>query len=484
MHAKIISFILGRLLIFLSGIMFIPWLMSFYYCDDGRAVFLDIIFYSMICGWLLMKAGRLEKNIDEISSRDGIFTVVAAWVLSAFVAGMPYWLGGMLDPVSSFFEGMSGLTTTGATAMSVIEGKAPSILFWRFMTHWLGGLGIIVIFIAVLPGLSGGAAHLFNAEVSGFSDDKLKPKLKNTAMTLFSIYTFITLATALALYVAGLNVYDSLGHAMSAVATGGFSNYNDSVAHFHSSVVELILGLSMIVSGANFALYYHTLEKGPGLLWKDEEFSSYIKILLAIVALCTVDLAVESGAPFLHALRDSFFNVVSFASTTGFVSADFDVWPVPAKLGLVLLYFTGACAGSTAGGIKVSRFVVLTKSLKTDLLQLIHPKKVKQIKFNGKKLGKSIVYPIVAFFCMYILTTVVLSIFLAATGVPILESLSGVAACISSVGPGFGLVGATGNYSGISAAGKLILCFAMLLGRLEIFTVLVLFRKDFYKKGF
>ncbi len=483
MNTKTVSYLLGKVFFFLGAIYLIPFLVALVYGDAGRWIFPACMGICLAAGLGCRTYGSFNKYTENISNRDGIITVVLAWVLVAFLSGIPYVLAGMLDPVSAYFEAMSGLTTTGATALSEIEGWPMSLLFWRPLTHWLGGLGIIVIFIALLPQISGSAAHLFNAEVSGFTSDKLKPRLKSTALTLFGIYSLITAVTMVALMCCGLNWYDAISHAMSAVATGGFSNYNDSVAHFHSVWVEGILGASMIISAANFALYFQMTRKGPRVLWEDEEFHYYILMVFGVIGLITLDLMLEGQGSLGGSLRDAFFNVASFASTTGYVASNYETWPSFSKLLLAVLYFTGACAGSTAGGIKVSRFVVLAKAMKAEFRHMMHPHNWDAVKYNGKELGKDVVFPILAFFCLYLLSTVVLSILVTATGVPLLESLSGVAACISSVGPGFGFVGAVGNYSTIPAAGKLVLSLAMLLGRLELFTVLVLCCRDFWRSS-
>ena len=433
-------------------------------------------------GWCFAGIGKASFQGQELTNREGILTVVMAWVITALFSALPFVLTGTLDFAGAFFEAVSGLTTTGATAFAEIESLPFSLLFWRSWMHWLGGLGIIVIFIALLPGIAGGAAHLINVEGTGFEDERILPRLAKTARVLFYIYGFLTVVTTVLLLMSGLTFFDALTHAMSAVATGGFSSYNDSAAHFRSAPVEIILGIAMVIAGGNFALYYKLLHRGPGILWRDDEFRWYIAFFAILVGIVTLDLAAETQMDLGRSLRAAFFQVASFISTTGFVSEDYDRWPALAKTCLLLLYFTGACAGSTAGGIKMSRFIVLYRGLKTGILRVLHPHEVRVVSYNGKKLESGVFSLVVNFFYLYIGTVIVFSAAVVATGTGIGTAITGVAACISSAGPGFGpVVGAVGNYSELPAAAKILLAFVMLLGRLEMYAVLVLFHRGFWR---
>ena len=480
MNSKVILYLLGRILYFLGAVFAVPLFLSLVYYDAGITVFSICMVVSLGVGFFLQKLGEKTSLHQDLTNREGILIVVLTWIMAGLFASIPFVMAGMLDPCSAFFEAMSGLTTTGATALTEIEIWPKSLLFWRVWLHWIGGLGIIVIFIALLPGISGGAAHLFNAESSGFDGEKIKPRLNKTALTLFEIYGCITAAAAVLLLLCGLNLYDAVTHAMSAVATGGFSGYNDSVAHFHSVSIEVILGIFMVISGGNFALYFNLTQRGPRVLLRDEEFRGYIMLVLVLTGIVTASL-IWQGSSFGGSLRDAFFQVASFASTTGYVSADYDKWPAIAKICLILLYFTGACAGSTAGGIKISRFIVLVKGVKVGATRALHPKESKPILYNGRKIENSVFGLVLAFFFLYVGIFIILSAAVVFTGVGIGAAVTGVASCLSSVGPGFGsIVGATGNFSSIPSAAKLLMAFAMLLGRLEMYTVLILFSGKFW----
>ncbi len=482
MSGKVVLYILGKIISFLGFVFSVPLLLSFAYADGMQAAFSVCMGLCFLIGWVFTRTGTPYFYGKDLTNREGILTVVLSWVIAALFSALPFVLTGTLDPAGAFFEAMSGLTTTGATALAEIEGLPISLLFWRSWMHWLGGLGIIVIFIALLPGISGGAAHLINVEGTGFEDERILPRLQKTARALFYIYGLITAATAVLLLCNGLTLFDAVTHAMSAIATGGFSSYNDSVAHFRSAPVEIILGIAMVIAGGNFALYYKILHRGPGILWRDDEFRWYITLLFLLVGVVTLDLVWETHMGVGSSLRTAFFQVASFVSTTGFVSEDYDRWPALAKTCLLMLYFTGACAGSTAGGIKMSRFVVLYRGVKIGILRVLHPHEVRGVYYNGRKIDGSVFSLVVNFFYLYIGTFIVFSAAVVATGTGIGTAVTGVAACISSTGPGFGpIVGAVGNYSTLPAVAKLLLAFVMLLGRLEMYAVLVLFHRGFWR---
>ena len=481
MSSKVIFYLLGKIQYFLTAVFAVPFLLGFFYRDEGAFIFGICMLFSMALAVLFRKLGKAPLFQQKITNREGILTVVLTWILTGILAAVPFVVSGMLDPCGAFFEAMSGLTTTGATALATIEGRPASLLFWRIWLHWIGGLGIIVIFIALLPGISGGAAHLFNAESSGFEDERIKPKLHTTALTLFGIYGIITGVTAILLLCCGLNLYDAVTHAMSAVATGGFSGYNDSVAHFRNVSVEMVLGIAMIISGGNFALYFNVKQRGVRVLFRDDEFRMYIVLVLVLTGIVTASL-VGHGKTMGTGLREAFFQIASFASTTGFVSADYDQWPAVAKFCLLLLYFTGACAGSTAGGIKISRFVVLIRGIKAGVTKVLHPREAKPILYNGRRIENRVFSLVLAFFFLYVGIFVVFSAAVVMTGVGVGTAVTGVASCLSSAGPGFGaVVGATGNFSSLPSVAKLLLAFVMLLGRLEMYTVLILFSRKFWQ---
>ena len=331
-----------------------------------------------------------------------------------------------------------------------------------------------------MPRISGGAAHLFHAESSGFEGEKLLPRLRSTALALFQIYILLTGCTVVLLLFCGLDLYDAVVHAISAIGTGGFSSYNDSIAHFHSLAVELVIGLAMFCAGVNFSLYFKVKRNGPKMLLKDDEFRCYLFMFLILIAVITVALTLHGFSPF-RGFREAFFHVATFISTTGYVAADFDQWPAFPKLCLSILYFTGACAGSTSGGIKISRLIVLARGVKEGAVKVLHPKEARPILYNGHKIENSVFSLVLSFFFTYIGIFVIFSLAVTATGVDIQTAITGVLACLSSIGPGFGpVVGATGNFVPLPAAAKIMLAFVMLLGRLEMYTVLILFHRKFW----
>lgn len=480
MNGRVVLYLIGKILCFLGVVFAVPMLLGFGCQDEGGKIFSACMVASFITGYVFQKQGIKINEYYNLTNREGILTVVLAWIAAVCFSSVPFVASGMLPPTDAFFEAMSGLTTTGATVLPDIEIWPRSLLFWRVWMHWIGGLGIIVIFIALLPRISGGAAHLFNAESSGFEGERLLPRLQKTAQALFQIYIFITGCTTILLLFCGLDLYDAVVHAISAVGTGGFSSYNDSIVHFNSLPVELVLGAAMFLAGGNFSLYYKVKCNGPGVLLKDDEFHCYLLMYLTLVILVTVSLATE-GFSLFRGFREAFFQVASFISTTGYVSADFDRWPAFPKLCLLLLYFTGACAGSTSGGIKISRLIVLARGVKEGVVKALHPQEARPILFNGHKIENSVFALVLSFFFTYIVIFVLFSLAVTATGVDIKTAVTGVLACLSSIGPGFGpVVGATGNFTSLPSAAKLLLAFTMLLGRLEMYTVLILFHRKFW----
>ena len=480
MNGKVILYLIGKILYFLGAVFAIPMLLGFVYQDVGCLIFGACMAASFIIGFLFQKLGTKITEQYNLTNREGILTVVCAWITAVCFSSVPFLAASMLGPVDAFFEAMSGLTTTGATVLTDIEIWPRSLLFWRVWMHWIGGLGIIVIFIALLPRISGGAAHLFNAESSGFEGERLLPRLQQTALALFQIYAFITGCTAILLLFCGLDLYDAVVHAISAVGTGGFSSYNDSIAHFRSLNVELVITAAMFLAGGNFSLYFKVKRNGPGVLLKDDEFRCYFFMYLVLVTAVTVSLTANGFSPF-RGFREAFFQVAAFISTTGYVSADFDQWPAFPRLCLMLLYFSGACAGSTSGGIKISRLIVLARGVKEGVVKALHPKEARPILYNGHRIDNNVFALVLSFFFTYIGLFVLLSIGVAFTGVDVKTAVTGVLACLSSVGPGFGpVIGATGNFASLPSAAKLMLAFAMLLGRLEMYTLLILFSRKFW----
>jgi len=418
---------------------------------------------------------------SDITIREGIGGVFFCWILACVIGAIPFVLYGILAPIPAFFESMSGLTTTGATVINDIESLPKSVILWRSVLHWIGGIGIIVIFVALLPQVAGGAMHLFNAETSGFSNSRIMPRIRTTAMATFVIYFGFTALLTLMLMLCGMSLFDAVNHSFSTIATGGFSSYNDSVAHFNSPLIEYILGIFMVISGGNFSLYYQVYQSGWRQLYRDMEFRTYIIFTIVAVVLITANICYVNGYNILDGFRYAFFQATSFVSTTGFVSYDYDQWPSFSKLLLAVMYLTGGCAGSTAGGIKFGRFVVLIKAVGAEIERAVHPNAMLNVTYEKKKVSITTIINISRFFFMYIVLIVFLAFILSWSGIPVEESIFGIASCISSVGPAFGSIGAVHNFSSINNIGLIVMSIAMLLGRLELFTALVLLRGEYWR---
>lgn len=479
MNFRLLSFFLGKLCTTCAISLCLPLLLALFLGEDSILAFLGAIMSGASLGFLFIKYGESEDV--GITYREGVAIVGFGWLIITFLGSLPYVFTGVLDPISAFFESVSGFTTTGATAISQIEILPRSLLLWRSLTHWIGGIGIIVVFIALLPQIGGGAVHMFNAEVTGPTAERVLPRIKTTAIALCKIYAAFTMIEMAMLYLAGMTAFEAVNHSFSTIATGGFSTYDTSVVHFKSPLIEAIIAFFMMLAGGNFALYYMVGEKGLSVLWRDTEFKVYAVIIIAATFAITLNLYFNNFFDGITSLRHSVFQVASIISTTGFVSNDFDVWPPFSKLCLVLLMFIGGCAGSTAGAIKVSRVVILVKTAFAHLKRSIHPSMVIDISMSGKTVPPSVIAGIARFFFLYIIIFAFLAFLMAMTGLTVVDSIGIIAATISSVGPALGVAGATCTYADITSFGKIVICLAMLLGRLELFTLLVLLRPEFWR---
>lgn len=443
---------------------------------------LGVIAVSLIVS-LVCKYFSVGSMPSDVTIREGIGGVFFSWILACVLCALPFVAHGILGPIPAFFESMSGLTTTGATVIDDIEALPKGLILWRSVLHWIGGIGIIVIFVALLPQIAGGAMHLFNAETSGFSNSRIMPRIRTTAMTTFGIYFGFTSILVVLLMFCGMSLFDAVNHSFSTIATGGFSSYNDSVTHFNSPSIEYILGIFMIISGGNFSLYYQVHQFGWKQLYRDMEFRTYIIFTIIATILITANICYVNGYSLVDGFRYAFFQTTSFVSTTGFVSYDYDQWPSFSKLLLAVMYLTGGCAGSTAGGIKFGRFVVLVKAVGAEIERAMHPNALLTVTYEKKVVSTTTIINISRFFFMYVVLIVSLAFILSWSGIPVEESIFGIASCISSVGPAFGSIGAVHNFSSINNVGLMVMSVAMLLGRLELFTALVLIRSEYWRSS-
>ncbi len=453
---------------------------SMYYCEQKCLSLL----YS---GLITLSSGSLiwfftRKAPRNIGKREGYIIVSLAWVVISLFGTLPYLISNSIPNfTNAFFETISGFTTTGASILTDIESVPKGILFWRSMTHWIGGMGIIVLSVAILPLLGIGGMQLFVAEMPGITPDKLHPRITETAKRLWIIYVSLTLIETILLKLGGLDLFDALCHSFSTVSTGGFSTKNASVSEF-SSYIQYVIIIFMLLSGTNFTLHYLGLHGRFRDIWRNEEYRYYISFTFGFALIITIFLTVFSDRTIEQSFRDSLFQVVSIVTTTGFVTSDYLSWPVGLWIIIFLLMFIGGSAGSTGGGIKIARQILLLKNSALEFKRMIHPQAVIPIRFSGKAVSPEIMHLVMAFFLFYSLIFFAGTFVLTLIGLDFDTAIGTSIASIGNIGPGIGNVGPIENYAGLPAAAKWISTFLMLLGRLELFTILILFSPAFWKK--
>ncbi|BEU86739.1 TrkH family potassium uptake protein [Selenomonas sp. TAMA-11512] len=478
MDYRVVSFFLGRMAYAMAIVFYLPLSMAAAMRESVFFSFLASLVIAVLFGTGFRRFGK--RDMERLSIREGIAITGLGWILASLLGMLPFFLGGYLPPFDAFFESLSGLTGTGATVFSDVESLPRSILFWRSLTHWLGGLGIIVIFIALLPQTGQSTMQMYNAEANAPTEMRVLPKLKDTTSALFRLYLALTLFATAVLFLAGLSPFDAVNHAMSAIGSGGFSTYNDSAAHFHSAPVELWLSFFMFLSGGSFALYYQAYRKGLRVFARNNEFRVYALLIAAAILIITVDLVRATGEEPLLALRHAIFQATSL-STTGFVSTDFDVWPGLSQGVLLLLMIIGGSSGSTAAGLKISRVVLLFLMLRAVVWEKMHPRIALTVEVNGRAVAGNILHRTAVFFFIYIFSICVIALFLTFDGISSFDALGISITTLGCIGPAFGVAGATETYADLSTYVKAVLCFSMLLGRLEIFTVLAMLSPSFWR---
>ncbi|NMG82690.1 MAG: TrkH family potassium uptake protein [Methanosarcinales archaeon] len=478
MDYKIVFNVIGKLLILLAASMLLPLIVAIYYKEpESINIFAAASIITALSGAILSLALKSE---GEFRRRESFAIVAVGWFIVTIFAAIPYLLYG-LHPVDALFESMAGLTTTGSTILTDIEGHTRSFLFWRSLTQWLGGMGIIVLVLAIAPGLGVAGRQLFRAEMPGPESDKLTPHLKATAKILWSVYLLFSIAEMILLYLAGLTVYDAVTTTFSTMATGGFLPHEESIMAFHNPYVEVIIILFMFIAGASFALHYKTLFVTKKSLVKNREFQVYTLILVTASLLVAMHLK-SSGLDIVESVRLSTFQVVSVMTTTGFATADFNQWGDFSRIILFFLMFIGGCAGSTGGAIKVVRISLIVKYAYRELFKALHPHVVKPVRFAGKAIPSEIMQSVLAFILLYMFAFVTSTLLLSGLGLDFISSLSASAATLGNIGPGLNLVGPMSNYAAIPAVGKIVLILNMWIGRLEVITVLILFIPEFWKR--
>lgn len=481
LNFKLIFRILGFLLVVESIAMLIASLVAvIYQGSDMKALFLS----TLICAATGLTVLAFTRKVrKEMGKREGFIIVTVVWIMFSFFGSLPYLISSSIPNLTdAFFETMSGFTTTGASILTDIESLPYGILFWRSMTQWLGGMGIIVLSLAILPIFGIGGMQLFAAEVPGPVTDKLSPRISSTAKNLWFIYLFFTLLETVLLWIGGMTLFDAINHSFTSMATGGYSTKQASVAYWPSPYIQYVLTFFMIIAGANFTLSYFLLTGKFKKVFENEELKYYLLFIAGFTAVIFVGLLLTTDLAVEQAFRDSLFQVVTIITTTGYATTDYMLWAPFLTIILFAVFFFGGCAGSTGGGLKIMRIVLLLKNSYYELRRIIHPNAIIPVRFNQKPVSEQIITNVLAFFMFYFVIFFISSVILMLVVPDLPSSMGAVATSLGNIGPGLGLYGPAENFSSLHPLGKWFLSFLMLLGRLELFTVLVLFSPAFWKK--
>lgn len=482
MNYKMIAYVLGSLLRIEGALMTIPMVLSFAYGEGpARNAFMITILICLVLGTLIRYR---EPENKSIYGREGFVVVALSWIVMSLFGAMPFYLSGAIDGfVNCFFETVSGFTTTGASILTEIEGLPMSILFWRSFTHWIGGMGILVFMLAILPMGDERSMYLMKAEAPGPMVSKLVPKVKSTAKLLYKIYIALTFIEMFLLLLGGMPLFDSVVNSLSTAGTGGFAILNSSIAGYNNAYYEYVITIFMLLFGVNFNLYYLLLLRDFKSILKNEELRYYVVIVIACIALITGNI--YHMYPTLEsAFRHAAFQVAAIVTTTGFATANFDVWPEFSKTLIFCLTILGACAGSTGGGLKVSRLIILLKLAYREIRHIIHPRSVNLIKLDGYRVEDDVIQGVTGYLVVYVLLLLGSFILISFDNYDFTTSLTSVVTCLGNVGPGFAMVGPIENFSFFSGFSKLVLCFDMLVGRLEIFPIIMLFAPSIWRKSY
>lgn len=482
MNTRIIARTVGLVIRIEAVLLLLPAVVGMLYGEHETLYFLLTAVLALGLSILL----TLKKPVSTVFyARDGLLIVALSWVAMSALGALPFFLSGEIPSfVDSFFETVSGFTTTGSSILTDVESLSRGMLFWRSFTHWIGGMGILVFALAVLPAAKGEsrAMHILRAEMPGPSIDKLVPKVRTTALILYAVYFVMTVAEIVLLVLGGMDLFDSVVNSFGTAGTGGFSVRAESIGAYHSPYAEWVIGIFMLLFGINFNLYYLILLGKVGSALKSQELRWY----LIIVALSTGAIALNTAHLFENAgdiIRAAFFQVSSIITTTGYASLNYDGWPAFSKMIIVFLTALGACAGSTGGGLKVSRLVMLVKAIGQEARSMIHPRAVKHIKFEGRPVSRETLDGVMVFFSAYVFLLLGSMLVVAFDGFDLVSTSTAVLTCVGNVGPGLGMVGPAGNFSEFSVLSKLVLSFDMLAGRLELFPMFILFAPGAWKRS-
>ena len=483
MNRRIVAGLLGYLTLACGVAMIPPFILAATAEEfNGAAAFLLSIFLCLAATFELERFGGLQDK-DNVGIREGIAITGLGWLLISILGLVPYFAGGYLNLLDSFVESFSGFSGTGATVIEDVEILPRSILLWRSMSNWFGGLGIVVIFMAIAPQFGRGAMFILKAETTGPTKERQMPRIRDNAKALFSIYVLLTTICAGGYFLCGLNPFAAINHAMTTIATGGYGVYNSTVGEYGNAYLEYCMAFFMVVSSGSFAMYVVAYRKGVGVIFRNTEFRTYLMIITAAAIVVTGDLIIETNVSPERALRAAVFHVASLSSTTGFVAHDFDAYPPVSKVFLMMTMFLGGCAGSTAGGLKVARIILLFKFVALIVRQKLHPNLISQVKLSGRPVDEDVVYGAAKFFFAVVVLDVLFAAVMMFDGIEFTDAISVSVSTMASVGPGFGIEGATSTYALLPDLSKFCACGFMFLSRLEIFTVLALLSPSFWHKS-
>ena len=480
MNHSVIAALLSRIMLGAGLLLLFPLGLSLL-LGGPAAAFLISMAAALLLSFVLRKKGKLPKN--SLTPRESIAVTSLAWILVSVLYALPYCFSGTLGPLDSLVESISGLTGTGATVITDIPVLPESLLFFRALTHWVGGLGVIVFFVALFPQAGRVQAKMVSAESTGPTSSKALPRIKETTAAVFSIYLFFSAAAAVSLMLCGMTFLDAVDNAFSVIPTGGFGTKNESIAYYNNPVMELVLVFFMLISSANFGLYVTAWKKDFSVIRKDREFRLFLEIVFGSVALMTLSLMLQKDMDFLPALRGTLFTAASVSSTTGYVTADFDTWPPFCKVVLLFLFFAGGCAGSTSGGVKIIRILLLGKILAATLRFILHPRQVVNVRLGDERYSEAILFRLLAFFAFYLSLSLLWTLLFTFDGLAFIDALGVSLSTMGNIGPAFGAYGPTFTYAGLPDFSKAVSCLSMLMGRLEILPLMILFYPSFWKKS-
>jgi len=480
MNQRIVAGLLGYLTLFCGAAMIPPFILAATAEEfNGAAVFLLSIFLCLAATFELERFGGLQGK-DNVGIREGIAITGLGWLLISILGLVPYFAGGYLNFLDSLTESFSGFSGTGATVIVDVEILPRSILLLRSMSNWFGGLGIVVIFMAIMPQFGRGGMFILKAETTGPTKERQMPRIRDNAKALFTIYVTLTVFCAISYFLCGLTPFAAINHAMTTIATGGYGIYNGTVSEYGNIYLEYCMAFFMIISSGSFAMYVVAYRKGVGVIFKNTEFRTYLTIIFIAAVVVASDLVIEMKIDVETATRAAIFHVASLSSTTGFVAHDFDTYPPLSKAFLMMTMFLGGCAGSTAGGLKVARIILLFKFVALVVRQKIHPNLISQVKLSGRPIDEDIVYGAAKFFFAVVVLDILFAAVMMFDGIDFVNAISVSVSTMASVGPGFGIEGATSTYSLLPDLSKLCACGFMFLSRLEIFTVLAMLSPNFW----